>query len=130
MSLVKYFLYAVLVTEKISTRMQKILELDGAKVVVVKTLLPKALHDKGSGQWGDCFTKLHLWDLPYQSIFCNYIVFIVDLDTDVLPIKNLDDAFDIKRGEFLAPADRDSGLNDLPTFNAGVLLIRYIMNNF
>jgi alpha-N-acetylglucosamine transferase len=57
-----------------------------------------------------------------------FIVFIVDLDSDVLPIKNLDEAFDITRGEFLAPSDRNSELKDLPTFNAGIFLIRYSFN--
>jgi alpha-N-acetylglucosamine transferase len=59
-----------------------------------------------------------------------FIVFIVDLDIDVLPIKNLDDAFNITRGEFLAPPDRNSKLDDLHTFNAGILLIRYLNNIF
>lgn len=52
----------------------------------------------------------------YESIFY--------LDTDVLPIKNLDDAFDLTRGEFLAPADRYFDLSELLNFNAGVMLFR------
>jgi alpha-N-acetylglucosamine transferase len=113
----------VLVTPSISEELRITLRRDGAIVKEVDKILPKAMKDQDHvkyGQWGDCFTKFHLWNLiQYDRIMY--------LDSDVLPIKNLDDAFKLTYAsdfEFLAPADRYRDLTDLPTFNAGIMLLR------
>jgi hypothetical protein len=36
----------------------------------------------------------------------------------------MDDVFDLERGEFLAPTDRNANLDDLSTMNVGVMLLR------
>ena len=110
----------VLVTPTIQPNLRHYLEKDGAQVMVVSRLLPKGFNTDPQAQWANCFTKFHMWNLDYDTLFY--------LDADILPLANLDDAFtkytQVPGFEFLAPSDINGELQELPTFNAGMMLLR------